>query len=390
MAIPLRDNAPKGAEPVVTPAIIGVCVLVFGLQCLHPGGIEGSCMQWGEIPARIFAGELVPGTGLSAWWTVLTSMFMHGGLAHIIGNMVVLWLFGDNVEWLMGRARFLLFYILSGIGASLVTIWLGSESSLPGVGASGAIAGVMAAYLIFYPRARITSLMWIDPFSLGHAWTGSWGFVTRNISALWFIGSWIVFQLLLATLFIGSETWLNLGIYAHAAGAITGALICWPLVIEKRRPAADHPVYTDSISAAVFGDEGDAGGSSVPVQRLGALVQELREEQRMPEPETFSDPVALDMVQAGKLEQALRHCRDMLEINMQQGNRGRARGYERLIDELQDTLALRDRRQQERSQRTEAAPVPAWQSGNAGLERRIASRRRELLSRSRAQDPWPD
>ena len=365
-------------------------MFIFLLQCIHPGGIEGSCMQFGEVPSRILNGETIPGTQLSAWWTLLSSMFMHGSFPHILGNMIVLWLFGDNIEWLMGRVRFCLFYLICGIGASLVTIWLGSESSLPGVGASGAIAGVMTAYLIFYPRARITSMMWIDPFSMGHMWTGSWGFVTRNISALWYIGSWVLFQIILMSFAVSQEMWLNLGIYAHVAGAVTGALICWPLIYEERRPAADHPVNTDMISAAIYGDEGDAGGSSVPVQRLGSLVMELREENRLPEPQSFSDPVALDMVQQGRLEEALLHCHDMLEFNMQEGRRQRARGYERLIRELESTLELKAQKQREKHEHVEAVATEDLLEGESSLEKRIAARRRSMLTRQPDNDPWPD
>src|SRR5687767_3984389 len=103
MIVPLRDNAPKGSEPLVTLGLIVACVVIYLLQLVFPGGFERSLEVWGEVPTRILAGENVPGTNLSAYWTWLTSMFMHGSAMHLIGNMIMLWLFGDNVEWLLGR-----------------------------------------------------------------------------------------------------------------------------------------------------------------------------------------------------------------------------------------------------------------------------------------------
>jgi membrane associated rhomboid family serine protease len=223
---PLRDNAPKGAFPIVTVLLILVNVWVFYLQLTFPGGFEASLFTWGMRPKLILAGGNIPGTDISAWWTILTSMFMHGGLMHIIGNMMGLWLFGDNVEWLLGRVRFILFYLASGLIAGTVTMYLGSSSDLPGIGASGALAGVMAAYLIFYPTAKVTTLLFF-------------GIITIiDISALWYIGGWIAMQLFQAGALLANGVNINAGIYAHAAGAIAGAILVWPLLLRSRRPGA--------------------------------------------------------------------------------------------------------------------------------------------------------
>ena len=277
--MPIRDNAPSYAVPLVTVTLILINCYIFYLQLVFPGGFEQSLMTWGEIPTRILKGELVPGTTYPAWVTMFSSMFMHAGFDHIIGNMYALWLFGDNIEWLLGHFRYAIFYLTCGFLANVVTVYLGYESDLPGIGASGAIAGVMAAYLIEYPRARITSLIFIWPFSLWHAATGQVGFVLRNMSAFWYIGSWVVLQLAFAMGFIAMDVHVNLGIYAHAAGALSGAGLVYLLAIRSRIPSADAPCRTDELTSPIIGDEGDAGGSGDGyVPSLEDEIEQLREE----------------------------------------------------------------------------------------------------------------
>jgi len=263
MVFPLRDNAPSYAVPVVNLLLILANIVVFLIQLFSPLGFEGFVDTWGEVPRRILAGENVPGTAIPAWVTLFTAMFMHADFWHIFGNMYALWLFGDNVEWLLGRAKYFIFYILCGLAASGVTVLLGSASDEPGIGASGAIAGVLAVYLIFYPRARITSLVWFGFFSLGHIFTGKWWPHLRNISAFWFIGSWILFQLLFSGIFISLHVNLNLGIYAHAGGALAGAVLVWLFVIRDRIPSADSPARSDELTMPIFGDEGPASEGEV-------------------------------------------------------------------------------------------------------------------------------
>jgi membrane associated rhomboid family serine protease len=156
--IPLRDDNPSGTPQIVTIAFIVMCVLVFvwqlsfgaqgGQRIVYAlGVVPASLLGQGQLPAEL---SLVP-----PWMTVFTSMFMHGGWMHLIGNMLYLWIFGDNVEDSMGHGRFVVFYLLCGIAAVLAQALPDPSSTIPMVGASGAISGVLGAYLLLYPHARV-------------------------------------------------------------------------------------------------------------------------------------------------------------------------------------------------------------------------------------------
>jgi membrane associated rhomboid family serine protease len=156
--IPLRDDNPSGTPQIVTIAFIVMCVLVFlwqlsfgaqgGQRIVYAlGVVPASLLGQGQLPAEL---SLVP-----PWITVFTSMFMHGGWMHLIGNMLYLWIFGDNVEDSMGHGRFVVFYLLCGIAAVLAQALPDPSSTIPMVGASGAISGVLGAYLLLYPHARV-------------------------------------------------------------------------------------------------------------------------------------------------------------------------------------------------------------------------------------------
>lgn len=336
MIIPLRDNAPSYTTPVVTLSLILVNFLVFGLQWLYPAGFAQSIMDWGEVPVRILAGQPIPGTNFSPAWTMLTSMFMHGGFLHIIFNMLALWLFGDNVEWLLGRAKYLLFYLACGLTASGFTIVFGYESEMPGVGASGAIAGVMAAYLIFYPRAKITSLVWFGFYSWGHLYTGRWEPHLRNISAFWFIGSWVLFELTYATIFMTKGVHVNLGTYAHAMGAVAGAVFVWPLLIRARVPPRDASVRSAKLTTPLFGNDGDAPMEEYELSpEAMATLPDLRPKISNELP--FRDHMLDRMLQRGDVAGALTHAREMLDIARKQRNAHRARGYEDAIRKLESS-----------------------------------------------------
>ena len=226
MIIPLRDNAPSYTTPVVTLSLILVNFLVFGLQWLYPAGFAQSIMDWGEVPVRILAGQPIPGTNFSPAWTMLTSMFMHGGFLHIIFNMLALWLFGDNVEWLLGRAKYLLFYIACGLTASGFTIVFGYESEMPGVGASGAIAAVMGAYLLFFPRSRVVTFVPIFLFG----WFA-------NIPSAFYLGVWFVSQLLSGLVQLSTQQGVIAGgvaWWAHIGGFLFGLLFAKPFCAGRR------------------------------------------------------------------------------------------------------------------------------------------------------------
>jgi membrane associated rhomboid family serine protease len=156
--IPLRDDNPSGTPQIVTIVFIVTCVLVFLWQ-LSFGAQGGQRIVYalGVVPASLLGqGQLPPELSLvPPWMTVFTSMFMHGGWMHLIGNMLYLWIFGDNVEDSMGHGRFVVFYLLCGIAAVLAQALPDPSSTIPMVGASGAISGVLGAYLLLYPHARV-------------------------------------------------------------------------------------------------------------------------------------------------------------------------------------------------------------------------------------------
>jgi membrane associated rhomboid family serine protease len=156
--IPLRDDNPSGTPQIVTIVFIVMCVLVFLWQ-LSFGAQGGQRIVYalGVVPASLLGqGQLPPELSLVApWMTVFTSMFMHGGWMHLIGNMLYLWIFGDNVEDSMGHGRFVVFYLLCGIAAVLAQALPDPASTIPMIGASGAISGVLGAYLLLYPHARV-------------------------------------------------------------------------------------------------------------------------------------------------------------------------------------------------------------------------------------------
>ncbi len=145
--IPLRDIIPSRTTPVVTISLIAVNVLVFIYELSLGRDVDAFTLYYGLVPAAF------------SWVTVFTSMFLHGGFMHVAGNMLYLWIFGDNVEDRMGHGRFLVFYLLCGVAAALAQTITGPDSVVPMVGASGAIAGVMGAYFVLYPRSRIVTLI---------------------------------------------------------------------------------------------------------------------------------------------------------------------------------------------------------------------------------------
>jgi len=225
---PLRDENPSHHAPLVTYALIALnaaaWVLLQGLG--QEPRLASSVCTLGLIPGELLgtaaAGTSVPlGQGVSCtitdqanWLTPLTSMFMHGGWMHIIGNMWFLFVFGDNVEDAMGRARFLLFYVACGLAAAAAQVFSNPASAVPMVGASGAIGGVMGAYAVMYPHARIDVLFFFGVFVR-----------VIPISALMMLGYWFVIQLV-----SGSVSRVDAGVafWAHVGGFAAGALLALP------------------------------------------------------------------------------------------------------------------------------------------------------------------
>ncbi|HVO69322.1 MAG TPA: rhomboid family intramembrane serine protease [Aggregatilineaceae bacterium] len=200
--IPLSDASRRPARiPVVTALIIVVNVFVFLLELLRG---DPFVMQWSVIPAQIVSGH--------HWVTILTAMFMHGSWSHIIGNMVFLWAFAPEIEDAMGRGRYLRFYLLGGVVASLSQIAADPHSTVPNLGASGAIAAVMGAFLVTYPRDRIRSVLFIFVFAR-----------IRYIPAGLLIGVWFISQLVNAGAVAQVQTG-GVAYMAHIGGFIFGAV----------------------------------------------------------------------------------------------------------------------------------------------------------------------
>ena len=239
---PIRDDNPTFLVPYATYVIIAlnviVWVLVQGLGS-ERALIESMCTL-ALIPAKLLAiapeGALVPFTEqfvcvLSgpAWYTPITSMFMHGGWFHIIGNLWFLWIFGNNVEDSMGHARFVVFYLLCGLAAAGLQVFSDPDSAVPMVGASGAIGGVMGAYVVLFPRVRVHMLIFL-------------GFLVTTIAvpALFMLGYWIAVQLLQGFLTIGQEGG-GVAFWAHVGGFVAGAALI--LLFRKPELLARHPFH---------------------------------------------------------------------------------------------------------------------------------------------------
>ena len=159
--LPIGDEGEEGAgRPIVTWVLVAVNVVAFLLEAgRSPDALQAFVTAWGVVPREYSTGrDLAPLIPLPFWSTLLTSMFLHGGWLHLGGNMLYLWIFGDNLEHRMGRARFLVFYLLCGIAAGLAHIVFNSGSQVPTVGASGAISGVLGGYLLLFPKNRVRIL----------------------------------------------------------------------------------------------------------------------------------------------------------------------------------------------------------------------------------------
>lgn len=208
--IPLKDDIPSSTYPFVTISIIIANIAVFIYQMsLGIQGAEAFIFRTAAIPFEItHFKDVAPIAIVPPPFTLLTSIFVHGGLLHIGGNMLFLWIFGDNVEDTLGHFGFLLFYLLTGLIASLTHILLEPDSTLPMVGASGAIAGVLGAYFLLFPRAQIKTLVFL------------FFFVTiAYIPAVVFLGFWFLIQVL------SSGNGGGIAWYAHIGGFLAGSLI---------------------------------------------------------------------------------------------------------------------------------------------------------------------
>ncbi|MEE8528181.1 MAG: rhomboid family intramembrane serine protease [Gammaproteobacteria bacterium] len=211
--IPLKDDNPSSRVPVITYIVLGLCVLVFLWQLtLGPGGGQVAVYALGVIPKVLLMGaELPPEIDIvPPAATIFTSMFLHGGWMHLLGNMLYLWIFADNVEDSMGHGRFVLFYLLCGVAAVFAQALPNPESEIPMIGASGAISGILGAYLLLYPHARV--LVWI-PFGVFYR--------VLHLPAGWVLLFWFGLQLLYK-LMTYSQQGGGVAFGAHIGGFVAG------------------------------------------------------------------------------------------------------------------------------------------------------------------------
>jgi membrane associated rhomboid family serine protease len=199
------DNSGRRAVPIVTYALIAINVLVF---LLETAGGDPFIIQWSFIPAEFVANPA------AEFVTLFTSMFMHAGTVHLAGNMLYLWIFGDNVEDNFGQVKFVIFYILSGLGATALQLFFTADSTIPNLGASGAIAGVLGAYLLMFPGRRINVLV---------------GRMITQMNALIVIGFWFVLQLFsgIGSLDPALADTGGVAYMAHVGGFVAGFLLAF-------------------------------------------------------------------------------------------------------------------------------------------------------------------
>jgi membrane associated rhomboid family serine protease len=209
--IPLHDDNPTERFPFVTIVFMAVCTAVFLYQESLPQNSAGEFVfHYGAIPAVLFGYASLPeevGAAIPASFTLLTSMFLHGGWMHLLGNMLYLWIFGNNVEDAMGHAKYIVFYILCGILAAITHAMTDSSSQIPMVGASGAISAVLGAYLLLFPRSQVLVLL---P-----------GLGMTRVPAGIVLGMWFVTQLLSGGMSIGGKGG-GVAFFAHIGGFVAG------------------------------------------------------------------------------------------------------------------------------------------------------------------------
>ena len=223
---PVGDDRVAGGPPALaTYALIALNVLAFLVELSQPSeaALQSFIQAWGVVPREYAAAQdLPPAIPLPFWTTLLTSMFLHGGWMHLGGNMLYLWIFGDNLEKVMGWGRFLAFYLICGLAASFAHIAFGSGSTIPAVGASGAISGVLGGYILLFPQNRIRVL--------------TRGGIAQ-VPAMVVLGLWIVIQFVngLGQIATTSETGGGVAYMAHIGGFVAGLILV--KLMATRRPA---------------------------------------------------------------------------------------------------------------------------------------------------------
>jgi membrane associated rhomboid family serine protease len=259
LAVPLYDDNPTARAPIATHVLIGLCVGAFLWQLGHSP--HAVAVRYGMIPAVLFGTAHLPAQlyAVPAWMTLFTSMFLHGGWLHLIGNMLFLWIFGNNVEDQIGHGRYLFLYLASGVAAALVQAFSSPASHVPMIGASGAIAGVLGAYLLLFPRANVHVFLWIVIF-----------FRIVTVPAWLLLGLWFLLQLLGQLGHRAGTPGVAFG--AHAGGFIAGLILI--LLLRPVGVALLQPSRSRVFAAAhpsLFAGRGTFHHGSVPSagRRLG-------------------------------------------------------------------------------------------------------------------------
>ncbi len=214
--IPIRDRNPSGTFPLVTISIIIINVLVFLFELSLGRKLDSFLFQYGVIPLKvIYSSDIPASTFVNTYFPFLSYMFLHGGFIHLIGNMWYLWIFGDNIEDTLGRFKFIVFYLLCGIGSAIVHVYFNSRSGIPCIGASGAIAGVLGAYMVTFPRARV--LVIIPLFIM-------WEMI--ELPAVVVLGFWFLIQFFTGTASISSiKGGGGIAWWAHVGGFVLGIIL---------------------------------------------------------------------------------------------------------------------------------------------------------------------
>jgi membrane associated rhomboid family serine protease len=231
--IPLRDANPTRRTPVVTIGLVVACLVAFawelGLQV--SGGDEALnafLTEWGLVPADLTAAWASSGFLTVETLTLITSQFLHGGWLHLLGNLLFLWIFANNIEDDLGRLAFLTFYLGGGIAAGLTQVAIDPTSTIPMIGASGAIAAVLGGYIVLYPRARITSLVFLGFF-----------YQLIDVPAVIVLGFWFLLQLIDGIASLGlAGTDGGVAIFAHIGGFVAGVVAARLLLVLRRRRGA--------------------------------------------------------------------------------------------------------------------------------------------------------
>ncbi len=233
--IPISDANPTRRLPLMNWILIALNVAVFLYEVSLPAGqLDHLIATWGMNSARTLLALGNPAQApIAVWETLITSQFLHAGWAHILGNMLFLWVFGDNIEDVLGHIAYLVFYLLSGIAAGIAQAVVLGPSTVPSIGASGSIAGVLGAYLLLYPWTRISIL--IPLFII---------FWTFDIPAVFVIGWWFIQQFLYGIAALTDTAASGIAFWAHIGGFVTGMILILPFIGRAYR-SRRTPVYSN-------------------------------------------------------------------------------------------------------------------------------------------------